>query len=334
MPSFANDAPATSPRLLIPPGTLNPPPPRLPRLVGEPSLSQRTACGALLPGVIGGTRVLPHKPDTPMACPRSLIAKPYPTVSPLSGRVHEPCRLVPISRLRNEAVEKVSRWRRLSRLVPFSANPTTSPSSLIHSACPLWPPLRGLSALISPSSKYLRGIGGGCRNHRNPHLRRLGWRFRKRSQLRPTRSLAASLLQPGHVSPPNVPRLTIWRSLSQRKAVWDRKSVWLAVAAPPATTPNLLTPYPKLYPPPKRSQVFHGVMPFLSCLRLLLLCAITRTGIASGANRIDSAIHENSLVSCSPLSFGHTECVCGATSSLHLDKRRRRAGTIIRRSFL
>ena len=67
MPSFANDAPATSPRLLIPAGIVNPPPPRLPRLVGEPSLSQRTACGALLPGVMGGTRVFPHNPDTPMA---------------------------------------------------------------------------------------------------------------------------------------------------------------------------------------------------------------------------------------------------------------------------
>src|ERR1039457_4966509 len=82
VPSRADAAPPTTwPRLLMAEGTLNAPP-RLPRSVTEPSLSQSTACGPLGPG---GIEVLEHKPDEPTTWPASLIAKANPTVSPLSG---------------------------------------------------------------------------------------------------------------------------------------------------------------------------------------------------------------------------------------------------------
>src|ERR1022692_1733250 len=82
VPSRADAAPPTTwPRLLMAEGTLNAPP-RLPRSVTEPSLSQSTACGPLGPG---GIEVLEPNPDEPTAWPAWLIAKANPLVND-SGR--------------------------------------------------------------------------------------------------------------------------------------------------------------------------------------------------------------------------------------------------------
>ena len=81
--------------------------------------------------------------------------------------------------------------------------------------------------------------------------------FRKHSRLRPKYLSGSPHCYSRHTpSPPSVPMFTSLRSLSQRKAVWEIKSVCFGVAAPPDTTPNLLTPYPKLYPPPSVPKSF------------------------------------------------------------------------------
>src|SRR5260370_30421745 len=81
-PSLGDSAPpTTSPRLLTLLATLYVPP-RLPRSVAEPSLSQSTACGA---AGVGGIEVFEHKPEEPTTWPLSLIPKANPTVSPFSG---------------------------------------------------------------------------------------------------------------------------------------------------------------------------------------------------------------------------------------------------------
>src|SRR5580698_4869728 len=93
VPSLGDCAPpTTSPRLLMLDAMLVVvPDPRLPRSVTEPSLSQSTACGPF--GFTGGREVFEHKPDVPMAWPKSLIPNANATVSPLSGGS---CRIWPV----------------------------------------------------------------------------------------------------------------------------------------------------------------------------------------------------------------------------------------------
>ena len=70
-PSIGDMAPpTTTPRLLMLEATLYVPP-RLPRSVGVPSLSQSTACSPA--EFRGGSEVFEHKPDEPTAWPLSLI---------------------------------------------------------------------------------------------------------------------------------------------------------------------------------------------------------------------------------------------------------------------
>src|SRR5215469_710081 len=82
--SRSEEAPTTSPRLLIARAALPAVEPRFPRSTGVPSASQRIACG---PTASGGGLVLLHTPDTPTACPLSFIHRATLTVSfPRRGR--------------------------------------------------------------------------------------------------------------------------------------------------------------------------------------------------------------------------------------------------------
>src|SRR4051812_10219933 len=81
-PSAACAVPTTSPALLMLLAIFAAPP-RLPRSVIEPSLSQRTACVAVVfPMAAGGRPVVPHKPDAPTTSRLSLIVNANATVSP------------------------------------------------------------------------------------------------------------------------------------------------------------------------------------------------------------------------------------------------------------
>src|ERR1700722_1651669 len=82
-PTQAN--PTTSPRSLILVARFKTPagvPSRWPRSVGEPLLSQSTACGA---NGIGEIAVFEHKPDAPTAWPLLFTPLASPTVSPGKG---------------------------------------------------------------------------------------------------------------------------------------------------------------------------------------------------------------------------------------------------------